>query len=298
MREAWEGAKLKSHQPRRFVARPLRRGVARLFALLLALAALAPSLAAPSLAQTAPRTPPRSDVVPAIVRIASEGARPPYNQLDEKGELAGFEIELGRALCLRARLNCVFVTQEWDQMIPGLKSGAYDAILSAMEPTDERRAEGVAFGKPYVRMPLVLLGEREDETPVAVTPEALAGRTVGVEADTPQAAWAADRFPAAELKPYASLEEAILDLASDRVDFVLARKDSAAAFLAARKEGRCCRLLLDAPRDADYLGEGFAMAFRPADALLRTMFDAALASLVADGGFARIAARYFSYAIL
>jgi polar amino acid transport system substrate-binding protein len=282
MRDVCGEAKIERGDPRRIVA--------RVACLLIAMLAFC----APASAQS----PPRPAGVPAVVRIASEGARPPYNQLDEKGDLAGFEIELGRALCARARLNCVFVTQEWDQMIPGLRAGAYDAILSAMEPTDERRSEGVIFGRPYVRIPLVLLGERGDKTPVAVTPEALAGRTLGVEAETPQAAWAADRFPAAELRPYASLEEAILDLASDRVDFVLARKDAAAAFLAARKEGRCCRLLIDAPRDADYLGEGFAMAFRPNDTLLRAMFDAALASLVADGGFARIAARYFAYAIL
>lgn len=235
--------------------------------------------------------------LPRIVRIASEGARPPYNELDSDGALVGFEIDLGRKLCARAKLNCVFVSQEWDQMIPGLKAGTYDVILSAMEPTDERRAE-VDFGQPYVRMPLTLMGEREDAVPAAVTPEALKGKTIGVEAETPQASWAADRFPGAEVKPYASLEEAILDLASDRVDFVLARKDAAADFLARRKEGQCCRLLLDAPRDSDYLGEGFAMAFRKGDAALRAAFDKALAEIVADGAFARISAKYFPYKIL
>ena len=255
-----------------------------------------PARAAPLLT-----TPPASaslvQPLPALVRIASEGARPPYNELDSKGELKGFEIELGRALCARARLTCVFSSQEWDQMIPGLKAGTYDAIISALEPTDERRAE-IAFGQPYVRMPLTLMGERDDDVPAAVTAEALKGKTIGVEADTPQASWAGDRFPGAEIKPYATLEEAILDLASDRVDFVLARKDAATDFLEKRKEGHCCRLLRDAPRDAEYLGEGFAMAFRKGDDALRAAFDAALAALVADGAFARISRKYFPYAIL
>ena len=256
----------------------------------------APVLPAPLL-RTPPADADAARGLPRVVRIASEGARPPYNELDADGALKGFEIDLGRKLCARARLTCVFVSQEWDQMVPGLKAGTYDAILSAMEPTEERRAE-VAFGQPYVRMPLTLMGEREDAAPAAVTPEALEGKSIGVEAETPQAQWAADRFPKAEIKPYASLEEAILDLASDRVDFVLARKDAAADFLAERKEGHCCRLLLDAPRDADYLGEGFAMAFRKTDETLRAAFDKALAEIVADGTFAKVSARYFAYKVL
>lgn len=255
-----------------------------------------PVLPAPLL-RTPPADADAARGLPRIVRIASEGARPPYNELDADGALKGFEIDLGRKLCARARLDCVFVSQEWDQMMPGLNAGAYDAILSAMEPTEERRADAI-FGQPYVRMPLTLMGERDDDAPTEVTADALKGKSLGVEADTPQAQWAADRFPQAEIKPYASLEEAILDLASDRVDFVLARKDAAADFLAQRKEGHCCKLLLDAPRDADYLGEGFAMAFRKTDAALRAAFDKALAELVADGTFAKISARYFAYKIL
>ena len=259
-----------------------------------------PVFAAPPLAVLRPPAQPSSETaraLPRVVRIASEGARPPYNELDADGALRGFEIDLGRALCARAKLDCVFVTQEWDQMIPGLTTGAYDAILSAMEPTDERREE-VVFGQSYVRMPLTLMGEREDDAPSAVTPQALEGKSIGVEIDSPQAQWASDRFPQAEIKPYATLEEAILDLASDRVDFVLARKDSANEFLQKRKEGKCCRLLLDAPRDADYLGEGFAMAFRKGDPALRAAFDKALAAILADGTFAKISARYFPYKVL
>lgn len=265
--------------------------------LTLAASAFAAGLACVAATAQTPASSPAPSPSPDPVRIASEGARPPYNALDAKGELKGFEIDLGRALCARAKLSCVFVTQEWDQMIPGLKAGSYDAILSAMEPNDERRAD-VAFGQPYVRMPLTLMGERADVAPASVSAEALKGKSIGVEAETPQAQWAADRFPGAEIKTYASLEEAILDMASDRVDFVLARKDAATDFLEKRKEGHCCRLLLDAPRDADYLGEGFAMAFRKNDVALRAAFDKALADMVADGSFATISWKYFPYKIL
>jgi polar amino acid transport system substrate-binding protein len=239
-----------------------------------------------------PNEPPRR-----VVRIASEGARPPYNALDSKGELTGFEIDLARDLCLRARFDCSFVSQEWDQMLTGLGAGAYDAVMSAMEPTDERKRRAI-FGAPYVRMPLALLAEKQDPDPAGAVLEALKGKSVGVEAETPQAYWAADVFKGSEIKPYASLEEAILDLASDRVDFVIALKDAATDFLAKRKEGKCCRFVRDLPRDPDYLGEGFAMAFRPGSEALRAAFDKALAEAVADGTFEKISKAYFAYPIL
>jgi hypothetical protein len=49
------------------------------------------------------------------LRIASEGARPPYNYF-EGSELTGFEIELGRELCARMKRVCVFQAQDWDRM--------------------------------------------------------------------------------------------------------------------------------------------------------------------------------------
>jgi polar amino acid transport system substrate-binding protein len=232
---------------------------------------------------------------PRAVRIAAEGARPPYNTLDAKGELAGFEIDLGKAMCAAAKLSCAFVSQEWDQMLPGLEARAYDAVMSAMEPTDERRAHAI-FGAPYVRMPLAFLAAR-GRKPWAVDPTSLAGKAIGVEDGSPAMAWLQDRYKQAEIRPYASLEEAILDLAEGRVELVLGSKDALTEFLDKRREAQCCRLVADAPRDPDYLGEGYAMAFRKGDEALRATFDAALKQVLADGTYETIRKKYFAYPI-
>ena len=57
------------------------------------------------------------------LRIASEGARPPFNYF-EGSKLTGFEIELGRELCARMQRVCVFVAQDWDNLVPGLLAEA------------------------------------------------------------------------------------------------------------------------------------------------------------------------------
>ncbi len=253
----------------------------RLAAATVALAALAPVPAA--LAE------------PARLRIASEGARPPYNQLDAKGDLAGFEIDLARALCLRAGHACDVVQQDWDQLLPGLESGAHDVVIAAMTPTPERRAR-VAFGEPYLRMPLAFAAPR-GRKPRSLDPAALADRAIGVEADGPHREALERFYPKARVMPYAALEDAMLDLAEGRIDFVVGAKDGVAAFLETRREGQCCRLAGDAPREASGDQPGFAMAFRPADAALRESFDRALAELRRDGTFDAISRRYFAWPV-
>ena len=72
------------------------------------------------------------------VRMGTEGAYPPYNYIDDDGNLAGFEIILGNELCKRAGLKCEWVKNDWDSIIPNLVSGNYDTIIAGMSITEER----------------------------------------------------------------------------------------------------------------------------------------------------------------
>jgi polar amino acid transport system substrate-binding protein len=73
-----------------------------------------------------------------VVRLGTEGAYPPYNFINDAGEVAGFEREVGDELCKRAALTCEWVTNAWDSIIPNLQSGNYDVIIAGMSITDER----------------------------------------------------------------------------------------------------------------------------------------------------------------
>ncbi len=67
------------------------------------------------------------------VRLGTEGAYPPYNFINDAGEVDGFERELGDELCKRAGLTCEWVTNDWDSIIPNLQSGNYDVIIAGHE---------------------------------------------------------------------------------------------------------------------------------------------------------------------
>lgn len=73
-----------------------------------------------------------------VVRMGTEGAYPPYNFINDAGEVDGFERELGDELCARASLTCEWVVNDWDSIIPNLVSGNYDTIIAGMSITDRK----------------------------------------------------------------------------------------------------------------------------------------------------------------
>lgn len=236
---------------------------------------------------------PRTDV-PPIIRIASEGARPPFNYLDGT-ELAGFEIDLARELCTRMKVTCRIVTEDWDNLVPGLIARRYDAIMAAMEITDEALAK-IAFSTPYVRMPSAFLAGKQSLI-AGTNSAALVGRRIGVESERSHEAYARNLYKQSEIVPYASLEEAILDLAEGRIELVLGSKADLADFLKSRKEARCCTLVGDVPHDPTYFGAGIGIGLRRDDTKLLQLFNTALAEVRADGTFERIRTKYFDFEI-
>ena len=232
--------------------------------------------------------------VPSHLTIASEGARPPYNYF-VGDKLTGFEVDLGQDLCRRMATTCTFVAQDWDRLIPDLLDHRYDAIMAAMEITAPRQAQ-IAFSTPYVRMPSAFLVRRSSDL-ASASPEALAGRVIGLEQGGTHQAFVENVYGRSKVRKYGSLSDAILDLEAGRVEAVIGDKDAIVAFLESRRDAACCRILADVPRFPAYFGDGIGIGLRKEDGALKAAFDKALADSMADGTFARISARYFDFPI-
>lgn len=237
-------------------------------------------------------TPAQAQEAARTIRVATEGAFPPFNYIDNN-EPQGFEVELGKALCEAAKASCIFVLQDWDGMIKGLLRSEYDAVMASLAITDKRK-ERIAFSKPYYRIPASFLG-RKDSDHLAVTPAALAGKTIGTLADSQHARFLEARYPGAAVKTYAKLEEANLDLIAERLDLVLGDKLALTRFLERPEGEACCRIVADAPFDPAFYSAGVAVGLRKGDAELKALFDAAIDRVIADGTYDRIRAKYFPF---
>jgi polar amino acid transport system substrate-binding protein len=230
------------------------------------------------------------------VRIGTEGAYPPFNNLNASGELEGFDIDLGKALCEKMKVTCSFVAQDWDGIIPALQASKFDVIIAAMDATEER-AKIIDFGRPYFSTGLAFIGPKGTETP-DISADALKGKTIGVQGSTTQALVAEAKFPGATIKQYGTQDEANADLAAGRLDVVLSDKLPMMAYLETDAGKACCKLFGDVERDVKLQGPGSAFGFRKETPELRAMFDAALEEAIKDGTYRKIQAKYFSFDIL
>ncbi len=82
------------------------------------------------------------------VVIATVGNYHPFDFVNDEGEIDGLERELGDELCRRASLECEWVLNDWELMIPGLLDEEFDVILSGMSIT-AKREELIDFTQPY-----------------------------------------------------------------------------------------------------------------------------------------------------
>ena len=83
------------------------------------------------------------------IKIGTEGAYPPWNNINAAGELEGAEIDFGNEACKRMGVDCEWVTQDWDGIIPALLNGKYDIIIAGMSITEERKQK-VNFTNGYM----------------------------------------------------------------------------------------------------------------------------------------------------
>ena len=209
------------------------------------------------------------------VRMGTEGAYPPYNFINDAGEVDGFERELGDELCKRAELTCEWVTNEWDSIIPNLVSGNYDTIIAGMSITDERD-EVIDFTQNYT-LP-------DPSAYVAASADVdLKGGVLAAQANTIQAAFIAES--GATLVEFATPEETIAAVKNGEADAVLADK----AFLTPIAEADADLMILE---QEELIGGGIGLGLRESDTELKEKFNAAITSMKEDGSLNALIAKW------
>lgn len=202
----------------------------------------------------------------SVVRMGTEGAYPPWNFLNDAGEVDGFERELGDELCKRAELTCEWVTNEWDSIIPNLVSGNYDVIIAGMSITDERD-EVIDFTQNYTQPdPSAYLSMSMDAD--------VMGGVIAAQTNTIQAGFVAAM--GATLVEFATPEETIAAVKNGEADAVLADK----SYLIPIADEDPDLMLLD---KEELIGGGVGMGVRESDGELKAKFDAAIQSMKDDG---------------
>ncbi len=213
-----------------------------------------------------------------VVRIGTEGAYPPYNFINDAGQVDGFERELGDAICERAGLNCEWVMNDWDSIIPNLTSGNYDVIMAGMSITEERQ-QVVDFSQEYYP---------PTASAYMATSEDANYQTgiISAQTSTIQSSYIAESE--ATLLEFANPEESIQAVRDGEADAVFADWD----YLLPIVEASGGELVFVGDRIP--IGGGIGPAFRKGDDALRAQFDAVIGEMKEDGSLNEMLARWFS----
>ena len=227
------------------------------------------------------------------VRIATEGAYAPFNYVTPDGELAGFDVDIAKALCAEMKVECTIVKQDWDGMIPALLARKFDAIVAQMSITEERKKR-VAFTDKYSNIGTRALVRKGSG--IEVTEAGLAGKKIGVQRETIQDKFLTAKFGnVAEIVRYPSQDEANLDMVAGRVDMLFADPVSLEQNLLKGQWGKDFEFVGPEFRDPEWFGSGTGIAIRQDNPELVEMFNKAIVAIRADGTYQAIAARYFGF---
>ena len=247
------------------------------------------------------------------IRIGTEGAYPPWNNLNSAGELEGAEIDFGNEACERMGVTCEWVTQDWDGIIPALLQGKYDIIIAGMSITEERK-EKVNFTTGYMTdgarfavlkdsgladlniagMSKVNLNNAggKEQAAIGQLIAAMDGKTVCVQSSTIHQNFLEKHMSGAvDVKLYQAVDDHNLDLAAGRCDAVLADVGSIIDFM--ESDGGVDVAFTGPTFSGGVFGDGVGGAVRKEDTDILEMWNATISEMSKDGTTAEITKRWF-----
>jgi polar amino acid transport system substrate-binding protein len=216
---------------------------------------------------------------------------PPFTSKNASGAWEGWEVDFMTALCAEIGETCAVEEVAWDGIIPALTSKKFDAIMSSMSITDERK-KTINFSDMYYNSAAVVIGAKDGNMKFA--PEDLAGKTVGVQVSTTHSRYMAKYYAAkgVTVKEYSTQDEANNDLAAGRVDYVMADGVALDAFLLSEQGKACCEAKGAVPNDVEILGAGVGFGIRKEDTALLEKVNGGIKALVAKGTFKELTKKW------
>lgn len=169
---------------------------------------------------------------PKSIKVATDATWPPMEMVDANKQIVGYDIDFLNALAKEAGVTVEFKNTAWDGIFAGLDSGQYDAIISSVTITNERKAK-YDFTDPYTSIGQILVVPKTDKTSKTIAD--LKGKRVGSQIGT-TGAMEVKKVAGVESKTYDEIGLAFEDMAAGRISGVVCDEPVAAHFALQKKE--------------------------------------------------------------
>jgi polar amino acid transport system substrate-binding protein len=222
---------------------------------------------------------------PRKLIVGMELAYPPFEMRDERGEPAGVSVDLARALGAHLGAAVEIQNLPFDGLMPALKTGRIDLIVSSMTATPER-AQSIDFSEPYLKTGLCLL-VRAGSDIQSIADADRAGRTIAVKKGTTGHLFAAQRLQHARPLVLDKESACVLEVTQGKADAFIYDQMSTLAHWQRNRENT--RALL-----TPFQQETWAIGLRKGNDELRGKVNAFLAEFRKAGGFNKLGDKWLA----
>lgn len=219
------------------------------------------------------------------LRVGMELGYPPFEMVGQDGQPEGVSVEMARALAEYLVRPLVIENTAFDGLIPALKSGKIDLIISSMTANEERR-RSIDFSEPYVRTGLALLVRKGESARTAGDLNS-PNKRVAVKRGTTGHLFAMDHLPKAQLLVLDKENSAVLEVAQGRADAFI--YDQLSVYANWKRNPATTEAVLEPLRQ-----EEWAVGVAKGNDALREKVNAFLREFRASGGFDRLAKKFFA----
>lgn len=224
------------------------------------------------------------------IRFLTEEDYPPFHFTMPDGSLAGFDIDLARAICEELKVTCTIQQRRFDLLADALNGDEGDALMASLRIDAANRGK-FDFTRPYYTTPARFVARANAK--LNATPEGLAGKRVGVMAKSAHEAYLAAFFPAVQRAPFKSRTAMREALKNGGIDAFFDDGIASELWLVANDAPNCCAFLGGPFTESRYFGEGVGIAVKKGNNSLRRALDYALAMLAKNGTHTDLYLKYF-----
>ncbi|WP_142416177.1 transporter substrate-binding domain-containing protein [Bartonella massiliensis] len=218
---------------------------------------------------------------------------PPFNFLDKTGHLAGYNVDLLRAICTKLKLEkvCEVEVVPWKELVEHVKNGGAEVIIAGLKETSKTQQD-LIFTKSYLRFPARFVASRllNFDEPIS---DQLVHLTSGILSKSVHEKLFHDYFPKAKWQGFKEREELYKALQEHKIDLIFDDGFALSLWFKNQKFVDCCHFVGGVYMAPQLLGQGMQLAVAKKNDKLIDILNYALKSLEEDGKLTELYLRYF-----
>lgn len=228
---------------------------------------------------------------PIQIKFGVDPDYPPLEYLDTNGNIVGFDIEMGNAICKQINATCTFLKVPFDDLFKVLNAGQIDAILSGLTITNER-LQLADFSTPYYFQTAIYVASKKITG--EFSPTQLKGKTIGTLSGTVMDKFLNDIFGnSVTTKVYPDTPPLFADLKAGKLDYVLVDTPVAVNWL--RQPGsEDYHMVGNFMTSIEYFGLGYGIAVKKGNKELLDRLNTGIKAVKENGDRYLLMKKYFS----